>query len=60
MLCDVQASMVAVRDTVSLSSVTHIAAHAALMLLNKYFSLTDECEIYPISIGGLVMSFYCL
>jgi hypothetical protein len=43
--------MIAVRDTESLSSVTRVAAHAALMLLDKYFSLTDECEIYPISIG---------
>ena len=60
MLCDVQASMIAVRDTVLLLSVTRIAAHAALMLLDKYFSLTAECEIYPISIGELVMYFYCL
>jgi hypothetical protein len=30
--------------------VIHVAAHAALMVIEKYYSLMDEC-IYQISIG---------
>lgn len=33
------------------TQVARVAAHAGLLLLEKYHSLTDECEIYCIAIG---------
>jgi hypothetical protein len=32
-------------------AVIRIAAHAAVLLINKYMDLTWDCEIYVISIG---------
>jgi hypothetical protein len=31
---------------VDLPHVIRVAAHAALMVIDKYYSLTDECKVY--------------
>ncbi|GBE85907.1 hypothetical protein SCP_0804310 [Sparassis crispa] len=45
-----EAALGCIRDAVHLPPVVRVAAHAALLLSNKYYALTDECEAYRISI----------
>lgn len=58
MLDELEKSMVKVRDDEELLDVIRVAAQAALLLIDKYFSLTDECELYQIAIG-MYTSYYC-
>jgi hypothetical protein len=51
MLEDLETAMIKVRNAVDLPHVIRVAAHAALMVIDKYYSLTDECEVYQIAIG---------
>jgi hypothetical protein len=53
MLDTLEHCMVSVRDATKgpLPSSIRVAAQAALLLIDKYFSLTDECEVYAIAIG---------
>lgn len=51
MIQELEESLNLVRDDLELSKVMRVAAHASLMLLQKYHSLSDECEVYRISIG---------
>lgn len=51
MLDDVERSLVKARDDEANPNVARVAAHASLLLLEKYHSLTDECEVYRIAIG---------
>jgi hypothetical protein len=55
MLDTLEATMVNIRDATlaPLPNVIRVAAEAALLLIDKYFSLTDECELYQIAIGKL-------
>lgn len=57
MLEDIQTAMIGVRDHVDtpeeiVPNVVHIAAQAALLLIDKYATLTSECELYIIAIGA--------
>jgi hypothetical protein len=54
MLDALEQSMVQVRDMKHghLPDVIRVAAQAALLLIDKYFTLTDECELYQIAIGA--------
>lgn len=51
MLDAVEVALIKARDNVDAPSVVRVAAHAALLLIQKYHSLTDECEVYCIAIG---------
>lgn len=53
MLDNLEKCLVAVRDQTQgrLPSSIRVAAQAALLLIDKYFSLTDECEVYAIAMG---------
>lgn len=51
MLQEVEEALKLVRKHVSMPKVIRVAAHAALMLAQKYHSLNDECEVYRIAIG---------
>lgn len=63
MLKTLEHCLVNVRDAAELPNVVCVAAQAALLLIDKYFSLTDECEVYLIAIGGIFPSntkyFFC-
>ncbi|KAL6298463.1 hypothetical protein BKA93DRAFT_744076 [Sparassis latifolia] len=50
MLEDLEVALGRIRDAVHLPPVIRVAAHAALLLSNKYYALTDEYEAYRISI----------
>jgi len=39
-------------------AVIRIAAHAGVLLIEKYMDLTWDCEIYVISIGAFSISYY--
>jgi hypothetical protein len=60
MLDALEQSMVQVRDMKHghLPDVIRVAAQAALLLIDKYFTLTDECELYQIAIGALTVFFF--
>jgi hypothetical protein len=52
MLEQIEASMVQVRNAGDeLPAVICVAAQATLLLIDKYFTLTDDCELYQIAIG---------
>jgi hypothetical protein len=52
MLEKIEASMIQVRDAADeLPAVICVAAQATLFLIDKYFLLTDDCELYKIAIG---------
>jgi hypothetical protein len=59
MLDAIEEALVHIRDDEEedLPNVIRVAAHAALLLLDKYFSLTDECEVYRIAIGIVSLFF---
>lgn len=60
MLQELEDSLKIVQEHASLPNVLRVAAHAALMLAEKYHSLNDECEVYRIAIGafsGCISSF---
>lgn len=56
MLETLEQCLVAVRDQTKgrLPNSIRVAAQAALLLVDKYFSFTDECEVYQIAIGMLL------
>ncbi|KAJ7165348.1 hypothetical protein C8R46DRAFT_876188, partial [Mycena filopes] len=51
---DLLTSLKMVRDDTEASNVVRVAACASVMVTEKYFSLTEECEVYSIAI--VVMS----
>jgi hypothetical protein len=55
MLEEIEESMVAVWDdnNAELPNVIHIAAQAALLLIDKYSIFASDCELYQIVIGAL-------
>ncbi|KAH8110930.1 hypothetical protein DFH11DRAFT_728116 [Phellopilus nigrolimitatus] len=50
MLSDLEVALTKVRDAADLPNVIRVAAHASLLVCQKYFALTDECEVYRIAI----------
>ena len=53
MLDSIEKSMTLVRDDddSKLPDVVRVAAQAVLLLINKYYILTKDCELYVIAIG---------
>jgi hypothetical protein len=53
MLDSIEKSMTLVRDDddSELPNVVRVAAQAALLLIDKYYSLMKDCELYVIAIG---------
>lgn len=51
MLDDAESSLIKARNDEGNLNVARVAAHAAILLLEKYHSLADKCEIYRIAIG---------
>lgn len=53
LLYDLKLSLEAIRDDPDegLSPIFRVAAHAAIMMVDKYTVFTEECEIYYIAIG---------
>jgi hypothetical protein len=51
MLQRIEESLTLVEAHIELPKVIQVAAHAALMLTQKYHSLNDECEVYRIAMG---------
>ena len=49
----IEASMIRVRDEpdAELLDVVRVAAQAALLLIEKYYTLMNECDLYIIAIG---------
>lgn len=59
MMFDVQQALINASNDASLPDVLRIAAHAGVIVCEKYLALTDECEAYWIAIGKLnIMSYY--
>ena len=51
MLQHIEESLTLVAAHTKLPKVIQVAVHAAFMLMQKYYSLNDECEVYHIAIG---------
>jgi len=53
MLDSIERSMVLVceDEDAELPNVVHVAAQAVLLLINKYYTLMKNCELYVIAIG---------
>jgi hypothetical protein len=53
MLDSIEQSMTLVCDDedAELPNVVRVAAQAVLLLINKYYSLMKDCELYTIAIG---------
>jgi hypothetical protein len=62
MLDALEHCMISVRDATqgSLPNSIRVAAQAALLLIDKYFSLTDECEVYAIAIGNHIGCYFVM
>jgi hypothetical protein len=56
MLQEVEESLEIVRDHTDMPAVIRIAAHAGLLLAQKYHSMNDECEVYRIAIGNTYLT----
>lgn len=52
MLQEVEESLEMVREHTGMPAVIRVAAHAGLLLAQKYHSMNDECEVYRIAIGN--------
>ena len=54
MLDSIEQSMTLVRDDEDseLPDVVRVAAQAVLLLIDKYYSLMKDCELYVIAIGA--------
>ena len=46
MLEDMEHELEAVRNDATLPGVIRVAAHAVLLMIGKYYALTDDCEVY--------------
>jgi len=59
MLDSIEKSMTLVRDNDDhdLPDVVRVAAQAVLLLIDKYYSLIKDCELYIIAIGGYKIYF---
>ena len=51
MLDAIESVLIKACDNTEVPNIICMAAHASLLLLQKYHSLTDDCEIYHIAIG---------
>jgi hypothetical protein len=53
MLDSIEQSMTLVRDDedMELPNVVRVAAQAVLLLIDKYYRLMKDCELYTIAIG---------
>lgn len=51
MLEEMEHQLTNVRDSWVMASVIRMAAQAALYVIEKYYALTDENEVYRIAIG---------
>lgn len=51
MLWEMEQSFVSIRDHTEVTASIRVASQAALLLIDKYFSLTDESELYQIAMG---------
>ena len=59
MLDNLEATMVNIQQAeTGLPNVIRVTAYAALLLIDKYISLTNECELYQIAIGTYYNQFY--
>lgn len=41
-------------DTHTCSGIMRMAAHAALTVIEKYYALTDDCDVYRIAIRSFL------
>ena len=57
-LQEVEEALALVHDHASMPKVICVAAHASLMLVEKYHSMNDECEVYRIAIAEF-RNWYC-
>jgi hypothetical protein len=53
MLDAIKLALIRAHNTTEAPNVVRVAAHASLLLLLKYHSLMDDCDMYPIAIGKL-------
>ena len=60
MLQEVEESLKIVQDHTDMPAVICIAAQAGLLLVQKYHSMNDECEVYQIAIGNIYGHFCTL
>jgi len=49
--------MTRVHNATQEPNIVHIAAEAALLMIGKYYALTDENEVYWIAIGRFFFSY---
>ncbi|KAI0061954.1 hypothetical protein BV25DRAFT_1804810, partial [Artomyces pyxidatus] len=50
MLETLEQQLTHVRDSVELPNTIRVAAHASLIMVGKYYALSDDCEVYRIAI----------
>ena len=51
MIDTIETGLIKAHDNIDAPNVACVAAHSGLLLLRKYHSLTNECEIYCIAVG---------
>lgn len=52
---DLLTALKRVRDDPDSSDVVRVAACAAVLVAEKYYSLTDDCEVYAIAISKILL-----
>lgn len=55
MLEDMEHELEGLRNDVTQRSIIRIAAQAALIMVGKYYALTDDSEVYRIAIGVCIV-----
>ena len=59
LLFDLKQGLEALREDLEPSPVLRVAAHAALMMIDKYTILSEECEIYYFAIRESLFIYFC-
>ena len=60
MLERLEHSMTTMCNAAEEPSVIRIAAKTALLVIRKYYALSDDNEVYRIAIGGIVFLFFLI
>ncbi|KAJ7659488.1 hypothetical protein B0H17DRAFT_902313, partial [Mycena rosella] len=47
---DLEPALTKIKSDTEMPNIIRVAAHAASLVLDKYHSLSDECEVYPVAI----------
>jgi len=53
MLEDMEHELENLRNDTGQPAIVRLAAQVALIMIGKYYALTDDCEVYRLAIGEL-------